>query len=679
MNRLLIIGKQRALIEAIAHRFSKEGFDIVVISDNLQKSNYRVFKDNLLDDKKYEYIFKRNLFNVVIYLDYFRDINKIIKILKFSSKYKVKNFIRVADLIGENDTSSDGLLSNDICNIFKQHFNIKISTLNVPILYGEGTSYDFIDKNIFIIMNNLMKNKKLSYDNEVRKNYLHINDASEATYLTYKLSLVGIYDIPSRAKLTLSDLDKIIQNRDDNLSVILNEDIFLTSDFSKITGFKEKYYIIKELPLIYEKYKEYISKEEVRKLKSTKYKKLKKLVKSSKPYIENIVLFILVYFLSKIISPGDSIFSIIDIKLVYIISIGVVYGSKQSLLSTFLACSLLIWEQLNRGISIVSILILNESLVQLLTYVLVGIYVGYSSDFKNMQIRTLNVENKKQEDEYEFLEELYNKTYDEKIELEEKVISSNDSFGKIYSVVKELDSLEPQYILKSSIDILEKFLNSKKIAIYTLKNDYLRLNVKSSEVSFKPANSVNLNELKTIKSYLQQGNIFVNRNLDLNIPMMVSPIKKGDKVIAIIMIEELDFSKMSLYYENLFMVISKLIESSIIRAYDYEDVIFKEMYVNNTIFLRENKFNEVLETKRIAKFEKKLDYTLLKLSSQLEINMLSQAVKKSIRETDIAGVSAGNFYVLLTNTSKEQSYIPIKRLKDKGVHAIIMDEVESYD
>ena len=29
MNKLLIVGRQNALIEAIAHRFSKEGFKIV--------------------------------------------------------------------------------------------------------------------------------------------------------------------------------------------------------------------------------------------------------------------------------------------------------------------------------------------------------------------------------------------------------------------------------------------------------------------------------------------------------------------------------------------------------------------------------------------------------------------------------------------------------------------------
>ena len=61
--------------------------------------------------------------------------------------------------------------------------------------------------------------------------------------------------------------------------------------------------------------------------------------------------------------------------------------------------------------------------------------------------------------------------------------------------------------------------------------------------------------------------------------MMVAIIKKGNKVIATIMIEEIEFSKMNLYYENLFKVVSNLIESSIVKAYDYEKLTSKERYI----------------------------------------------------------------------------------------------------
>lgn len=679
MNKLLIVGKQNALIEAIAHRFSKEGFKIVIISNTFKNSKFRIFKENL-DDNKYKHIFKRNSFKCVIYLDYFEDINKLNKLLNFSSSYKVRNFIRITDFIKDSESNNIyASLSHSICSIFRDYFtnSMNITSLRLPIIYGEGFAEDFVDKNIFIIMDNLIKGKDILYDDTLKRRYIHVNDASETAYLSFKYSLNDKYTISSNYSLSLNDLSNILKGNTYDLNINQYKNNSYESNFSDNTKFKEKYSILKELPIIYERYKNNVNAS--KKIKSNKYNKLKRFLKHSKPYVENIVLFILVYFISKMISPVDSIFSIVDIKLIYIIVIGILYGSKQSLIATFLSCALLIGQSLDRGISIVSILVLNESLIQLLTYVLVGVYAGYVSDFKNVQIKTLQNENKKQEDKYDFLEDLYNKTYDEKKELEEKVISSKDSFGKIYSVVKKLDSLEPQYILKSSIDILEEFLDSNRIAIYTLKNNFLRLNVKSNNEDFKPTNSIDFDKLNIVKDHIQEGELFINKGLDISIPMMVAPIKKGNKVIATIMIEEVEFSKMNLYYENLFKVISNLIESSIIKAYDYEELTSKERYIYNTIFLNENSFKKLLKIKQIAKFEKKLDYTLLKIDSTFDLKLLSQIIKSSIRETDFAGIIDDSIYVLLLNTKKEESYIPINRLESKGVSAKVIEEVINND
>lgn len=136
---------------------------------------------------------------------------------------------------------------------------------------------------------------------------------------------------------------------------------------------------------------------------------------------------------------------------------------------------------------------------------------------------------------------------------------------------------------------------------------------------------------------------------------------------------------MNLYYENLFKVISNLIESSIIKAYDYEELTSKERYIYNTIFLNENSFKKLLKIKQIAKFEKKLDYTLLKIDNTFDLKLLSQIIKSSIRETDFAGIIDDSIYVLLLNTKKEESYIPINRLESKGVSAKVMEEVINND
>lgn len=212
-----------------------------------------------------------------------------------------------------------------------------------------------------------------------------------------------------------------------------------------------------------------------------------------------------------------------------------------------------------------------------------------------------------------------------------------------------------------------------------MKNNFLRLNVKSNNEDFKPNNSIDFNKLNLIKNHIQEGEIFINKGLDLSIPMMVAPIKKGDKVIATIMIEEIEFSKMNLYYENLFKVVSNLIESSIVKAYNFEKLTSKERYINNTIFLNENIFKKLLKIKQTAKFEKKLDYILLKVESDFHLKLLSEIIKSSIKETDFAGIMDGVIYVLLLNTTEEESYIPINRLKTKGISTKVVEEVMDND
>lgn len=355
MSKLLIVGRQNALIEAIAHKFSKEGFKIVIISNTFKDTKYRIFKESL-DDKEYGHIFKRNLFKCVIYLDYLEDIEKLNKLLKFSSHYKVSNFIRITDFIKDTDFNNIYVsLSNNICSVFRDYFtdSMKIASLRLPIIYGEGLVEDFIDKNIFMIMDNIIKGKNIIYDDTLKRRYIHVNDASEVAYLSFKYSLNDKYTIPSDNSLSFNDLSNILKGNIYDLNIDLDKNSSYDSTFTNNTKYNEKYSILKELPIIYERYKNSIN--EKNNLKSNKYKKLKRILKSSKPYVENIVLFIIVCFISKMISPGDSIFSVIDIKLIYIIVIGILYGSKQSLIATFLSCTLLIGQSLNRGISIVSL------------------------------------------------------------------------------------------------------------------------------------------------------------------------------------------------------------------------------------------------------------------------------------------------------------------------------------
>lgn len=416
--------------------------------------------------------------------------------------------------------------------------------------------------------------------------------------------------------------------------------------------------------------------------KKIKTYELNEFVKKYKAYIENITLFIILLLLTTI-NNKIALFSIADLNLIYIILMGVRYGTNQSIISAVLSCLLLIGNSLFQGKSLVSIILLTESVVQVLTYILAGVSVGYYSDYKNNKIKEQESHITEQQEKYKFLKELYDNTYNEKNILENQVITSKDSFGKIYGVIKKIESLETQYILKSAIDVLEEFLENETIAIYTLNKGYMRLNAKSKNRLFNIKKSMKIDDLKEAKDVLLNGEIYINKSFDKDIPSMIAPIINKNNVIALIVVRELEFCKMSLYHQNLFKVMVNLIESSMIRAIAYEEAISSDRYIDNTIFLNSEEFEKIIAINEEAKNNNKVEYTLLHVEETNTLQNISSKLEKCIRETDFAGINKyGEIYILLSNTSKEEGQVVVDRMLKNNIKVEFVDEtmygVESY-
>lgn len=673
--KILIVGRVDSLIKSIAHRFYKEGSKVFILSDDeLREPYYKNYKLDSLN-YKYDYIFKNTYFDKVIYINHNIESSILLNILELSKTYETSQII----MVNLKNKSKEHILCENIFREFKRLYDINMSILYIDRVYGEVNLKEKEDI-VLNIIKDVVDNKNKNYDNRLKNGYIHSLDVAEAVYLLSKYNINKEYYICGYELASDKDIYNLV------LSTIKNKDIYTlekinTKDFKEFkedTNFYIKFSLSKEIITIYNKYiNESNNTEKIKAIK--KDKKQNKFIKVTKPYVENIGMFLIVCFISSFLSRNNSIFTIIDLKIIYIIVIGMMHGMKQSVIASILSCLLLISNQLSQGISIISIFVLSQSLVQMLMYVLLGIYTGYASDFKNNQIKELKRINEEKDSKYEFLEDIYNSTYEEKRELEEKVISSKDSFGKIYSYVKELDSLKPQYILRSSIDIMEEFLENNNISIYTLNNDYLRLNVKSNNKDFNPLKSIKINDLYEAKDKLLNKEIYINKNLNPKLPSMVAPIVKDNKIISIIMVDKIKFSKMNLYYQNLFKVIVSLIETSIIKAYNYEEATIKQRYIDETIFLRKEYLKSALKVCEISKKEKKSDYTLLKVDMLNDINYLSKEISKCIRSTDLAGVCNNHVYIILNNTNKEESSVVVSRLIGKNLTVKIVDGVDEDD
>lgn len=673
--KVLILGNEASLIKSLSYRFYKEGNKICIISKDYIRLGfkYKYYKYKL-EEKKLKEVFKKELFDKVIYINERENSSYLINILTLCNKYKINQFINISSIYEDEIDSGES-----VCRYFEEAYNFNIAILKVSTIYGIGNKEEYKDRLIFDIFENLSKNKANKKYSETKvKDYIEVNDVAKAVSLTSKHCLNGVYSIKSGEILSDKDIYTIVKDTYDGKKIKgIKKNDGTDIEFVDRTGFRIKHSLSKEIDNILK----YFNKKNKYKnnTKTSKKNLIKDIYKKGKPYIENISLFLLMVLISYYLQKTNLTFMDVNIKLIYVIIVGITYGSKQSILSAILSCLLVVGEDLNKGISIISILGITESLVRLMMYLLVGIYVGYKSDSKNNEIKQLNLDVKNVREEYEFLYDLYEDTYKERNELEDKVANTKDSFGKVYNAITRLDSLEPSKILKSSIDILEEFLDNNTIAIYSLNSNYLRLNVKSNNEHFNPANRINIDDLKEIKTILENGEVFVNREFNDGIPDMMAPIKNGDKIIGLITLEKVEFSKINLHYQNLFKVIANIIESFIAKAYHYEKITSNQRYLEGTIFLNHKEFEKSLNIRRSAKAEKKLDYITLKVLNKHKLKDLSEKIDSCIRHTDFTGVDKEkNVYIVLLNATKEMNSTPVKRLSSLGIELEVVDEVKVY-
>lgn len=84
-----------------------------------------------------------------------------------------------------------------------------------------------------------------------------------------------------------------------------------------------------------------------------------------------------------------------------------------------------------------------------------------------------------------FLLELYQEAVKYKDQYKKQIISSRDSFGKIFQVVRRLDTLEPREIYSHAIAILEDVMDTENCAFYSLRGEdaaFARLEVSSPQL-----------------------------------------------------------------------------------------------------------------------------------------------------------------------------------------------------
>lgn len=721
---MLITGGYGFIGSHVADRFKKEGYDIFII-DNLaaghkENINFK-HKSYLLsvEDEKCEEVYRANSFDVVVHLaaqvsvaasvsnpalDSDSNVTGFVNMLDLSRKYKVKKFIYASSAAVYGASTALPISESEPCAPIspygiskwvgesyaaKWHELYDLHTLGFRFsnVYGPRQNAHGEGGVISVFMSRMLAEQSLVIHGDGRqtRDFIYVEDVADAIYRASNSTIAGIYNLSTGTENsvldvanTLSAIGKVkdIAHRDKRQGDIERSSLD-NNRIQRDLDWAPKYLLEEGLQHTYGYFLNMRSSRESAASKAAqKPQAAEKAWKKGIPYAENVILFALAAWLT--LSQQYSTYGVIDVKLFYITIMGIMYGSRQSILAVLLSTGLYVYQKLENGMDLVSLLYVPDFLFPIAIYLFIGLVVGYAIERKNAIIRQNEQNIDDLEYKYRFLNGVYQDVREVKEELQSRILNAGDSYGKIYSVTKELESLEPELVFNATVNVVESIMDAPHVSIYTANGNqsYLRLVAQSSDAAGSRTKSLRVEEHAYLRTVMREGKLYINKVLEEGVPLMCAPIFYKNKIAAVIAIDGLTFEKFSLYHQNLFKTTIDLVTSSLSKALAYIEATEGQRFVEGTPILKREAFQSILASKKKAWEKNRIPYLLLKGDvGQAGLEEMGNKINGMLRETDYTGLGEGrDVLVLLSNTDRQDADHVLNRFTRNGITLAVVNE-----
>ena len=274
------------------------------------------------------------------------------------------------------------------------------------------------------------------------------------------------------------------------------------------------------------------------------------------------------------------------------------------------------------------------------------------------------------EEKYDFLQGLYTEVAKGKERFNNQIIGYKDSFGKMYSVVKRLNSTLPEMVFYEAVDVCEEILGNSHVAIYSIKADstFARLYVCSRRCTGSAEKSLKITDYPELLECLKNNETFFNRKALKNYPAYATPIRREGVLVGMLLIMEADYTQMNMEFSNKLRIMSDLIQDSLVRAMEFYEM--GEKVIEDTRILEADKFEELLDVKKRMRRKQYSDYVLLEIEvkDDRKLNEISRRISGLVRENDVLGIGKdGKLCLLLSQTSSADMKAVAGRLLNSGI------------
>ena len=682
----------------ITNKFVEEAFPeslVMVMGDTSIRKNR---KKNLFvrpfvkNEKELEDIFSTYDFEQIIYFSNYLtfhgetrgEAEMLRKILQLC---RGKRNMRIVYLTGPERLydvpTGKTLLVSEMENLSREYAKLYKTTVKIirsPYLYSEQYEKDFLNT----VFREISAEQKITFqeDESQRMFFLSMQDLAELMYKIFdnwdeKEEILNIADVFDHCFKDLGDKLtelcphlKVSYARHSIMENMLKDDKIIRYKY----GWFPKISILEELPELYEHYQERNN------IKAGRLDIIKHILSKYKTVVRAVefAAFFILFELLNGIAGNQAQFKMIDLRLLFVVLFGSMYGINYGIAAAAAESLSLIRAFEAEGSSWYVLFYEPSNWIPFIFYFAVGAICGYIRMKNKNNVQFIKEENDLLQEKFLFTREMYQEAIEDKNLYKKQILGSKDSFGKIFDITRKLDVIQPQELYIETIRVLEDVLENKTFGLYTLnrENGYGRLETASAQVQGNYPNSIKLSEYSAAMEELENGNVWANREFLENYPMYMAGIRKNGELVMLICIQQVSREQMSLYFLNLFKILSGLVETSLLRALEYQKAVEYRQYVKGTHILKTEYFEERLKVQHDMREQKLASYVLLKVEySEMSLQKADEILRSKVRENDVWGISESKeLYLMLVQMDKEALPIILARLKQAGLVCRQIDE-----
>ena len=682
----------------ITNKFVEEAFPeslVMVMGDTSIRKNRKTnlfVRPFVKNEKELEDIFSTYDFEQIIYfsnyLTFHGETRGEAEILrKILQLCRGKRNMRIVYLTGPErlydvPTGKTLLVSEmeNLCREYAKLYKTTVKIIRSPYLYSEQYEKDFLNT----VFREISAEQKITFqeDESQRMFFMSMQDLAELMYKIFDnwdedeeiLNIADGFDHCFKDlgdKLTeLCPHLKVSYARYSIMENMLKDDKIIRYKY----GWFPKISILEELPELYEHYQERNN------IKEGRLDSLKHIISKHKAAVRaaEFAAFFILFELLNGIAGNQAQFKMIDLRLIFVVLFGSTYGINYGIAAAVAESLSLIRAFEAEGSSWYVLFYEPSNWIPFIFYFAVGAICGYIRMKNKDNVQFIKEENNLLQEKFLFTREMYQETIEDKNLYKKQILGSKDSFGKIFDITRKLDVIQPQELYIGTIRVLEDVLENKTFGLYTLnrENGYGRLETASAQVQGNYPNSIKLSEYSAAMEELENGNVWANREFLENYPMYMAGVRKNGELVMLICIQQVSREQMSLYFLNLFKILSGLVETSLLRALEYQKAVEYRQYVKGTHILKTEYFEERLKVQHDMREQKLASYVLLKVEySEMSLKEADEILRSKVRENDVWGISESKeLYLMLVQTDKEALPIILARLKQAGLVCRQIDE-----